>query len=109
MCFSTNKRKHHLGWRAPADRGCGCGGCRVARASYTAATIFFVRQHLIGVSHPVFVQIPHLFRDQPIAEGALRPAASQSRFFLPRLGAAPSGRSRSWLSSQIASSASRSR
>ena len=34
---------------------------------------FFVRQHLIGVSHPVFVQILHFFSDQPIAEGALRP------------------------------------
>jgi hypothetical protein len=34
---------------------------------------FVVRQHLIGVSHPVFVQILHFFCDQPIAEGALRP------------------------------------
>ena len=30
-----------------------------------------IRQHLIGVPHPVFAQIAHLFGDQAVAEAAL--------------------------------------
>jgi hypothetical protein len=34
---------------------------------------FLVRQYLIGVFHPVFVQILHFVGDQSVTEGALRP------------------------------------
>ncbi|MCK1541911.1 hypothetical protein IVB12_07980 [Bradyrhizobium sp. 179] len=32
-----------------------------------------VRQHLIGVLHPLFAKITHLLGDQPIAKAELRP------------------------------------
>src|SRR5712664_2742552 len=65
-----------------------------------------VAQHLIGVLHPLFVQILDFLGNQPVTKAALRPPCLDHGFFLARLGAAPSGRSSAWLSSQTSSSAS---
>jgi hypothetical protein len=32
----------------------------------------FIRQHRIGVLHPVFAQITHFLRNQPVAKAELR-------------------------------------
>jgi hypothetical protein len=65
-----------------------------------------VAQHLIGVLHPLFVQILDLLGNQPVAKDALRPPRLDHGFFHARRGAAPSGRRGAWLSSQMSSSAS---
>src|ERR1700730_17333599 len=65
-----------------------------------------VGQHPIGMLHPLFVQILDLLGNQPVTKAALCPPRLNQGFFLARLGAAPSGRSSAWLSSQMSSSSS---
>src|SRR5262249_39565386 len=64
-----------------------------------------IGQHLIGVDPPLLVEAIDLFGDQLVAEAELGAPRVDHDLFLARLGAS-SRRSRWWLSSQIASSAS---
>jgi len=54
-----------------------------------------VREHRVGVLHPVFAKIAHFLGDQSVAEAELRPAHLNHGCFLRAFDAARSGRSRS--------------
>jgi hypothetical protein len=55
----------------------------------------FIRQHRIGVLHPVFAKIAHFLGNQPVAEAELPPSHLNHDAFLTAFDAARSGRSRS--------------
>src|SRR5262245_3584793 len=67
---------------------------------------FFIGQHAIGMDHPFLVKAIDLLGDQLVAEGELCAPRVDHALFLARFTGVSSGRSRSWLSSQISSSAS---
>src|ERR1700731_276641 len=104
MCLSTSKRSTTSAGVPGRPRVRLCGP--LGQGLVDRRPDLLVPQPPIGVLHPLFEQVLDLLGNQPVTKGALRPPGLNHGFFLARLGAAPSGRSSAWLSSQISSSAS---
>jgi hypothetical protein len=64
--------QHHLGRSAASAAGAALG-MPLGQGLVDGRHDFLVRQYLIGVFHPVFVQILHFVGDQTVTKGALRP------------------------------------
>src|SRR5438309_10581329 len=105
MCLSTSKRSTTSAGLARPAAGAALR-MPLGQGLVDRRHDLLVAQHPIGVLHPLFVQILDFLGNQPVTKGALRPPCLDHGFFLARLGAAPSGRSSAWLSSQMSSSAS---
>src|ERR1700737_2947037 len=105
MCLSTSKRSTTSAG-VPGRPRVRLWGMPLGQGLVDRRHDLLVPQHPIGVLHPLFEQVLDLLGNQPVTKGALRPPGLNHGFFLARLGAAPSGRSSAWLSSQISSSAS---
>jgi hypothetical protein len=88
--------QHHLGRGARPAAGAALG-MPLGQGLVHGRHDFLVRQYLIGVFHPLRAD-PSLRRRSVRHQSCAAPVASQSRFFLLRLGVVSSGRNSAWLS-----------
>ena len=92
--LEDQQAQHHLGRNAQPTAAAALG-MALAQGVVHGRHDLLIRQHLIGVPHPVFAQIAHLFGDQSVAEAALGAPHLNHDFFLRDFDAATSGRSSS--------------
>ena len=68
--LEDQQAQHHLRRRTQSAAAAALG-MALAEGLVHGRYHLLIRQHLIGVPHPVFAQIAHLFGDQAVAEAAL--------------------------------------
>jgi hypothetical protein len=100
--LEDQQAQHHFG-RSARPAAATALGMPFHQCFVHGGYYLLVRQRLIGVCHPAFAQIAHFLSDQSIAEAELRPSHLNHGLLLPRFAAVFSGRSKSWLISQIVS------
>ena len=71
--LENQQAQDHFGWR-PAPTATAALGMSLAQGLINGCDDGLVVQDPVGILHPIFAKIIHLFGDQPVAKAALCPA-----------------------------------